>query len=122
MRTAIAMYLALVLAASAAAVAAEPAPEIARPPGSSVAQPVGQLHTLRNIPEACVRLEGLFTGDPGEPYRIEVLPRDPCVQRAAYVEAVHLKQPPSVATHWLLNDRIDVPRAEIGRASCRERV
>ncbi|MBS0211791.1 MAG: hypothetical protein JSR26_01245 [Proteobacteria bacterium] len=103
--------LAMFLAASAPA-AAPPAPEITRPPDSSTPQPIGALHTVRNIPEACVRLEGLFTGDPKEPYRIEVLPRDPCVQRASYVDASQVKPAPSVADHWILNDRIVIARAD----------
>lgn len=101
------------LACTAAAVAvAAPAPEIARPPGSTTPQAIGMLHSLRSIPEACVLIEGLYTGDPVEPYRMEVLPRDPCVRRAAYVDAARLQPPPSLAGHWLLNDRIEVPRAD----------
>lgn len=111
MRSAIPMLLAAVLAASAAG-AVEPVPEISRPPGSSSPQPVGQVHTLRNIPEACVRIEGLFTGDAAAPYKLEIIPRDPCVQRAAWIDAGRLHAPPSVAGHWLLNDRISVPRAD----------
>ncbi|MBS0462212.1 MAG: hypothetical protein JSS41_07040 [Proteobacteria bacterium] len=97
---------------AAAALAAPAPPEVVRPPGSTTAQAVGVLHTLRNIPEACVRLEGLFTGDTAEPYRVEVLPGDRCVQRALYVDARELKAAPSPATHWLLNDRIAVPLAQ----------
>jgi hypothetical protein len=87
-------------------------PEISRPPGSTAPQPIGQVHTLRNIPEACVRLEGLFTGDAAAPYKLEVIPRDPCAQRAVYVEPGRVHPSPSVAGHWLLNDRIAVPRAD----------
>lgn len=87
-------------------------PEIQRPPGSGSAQPVGQVHTLRNIPEACVRLEGQFTGDPTKPYRFEVVKRDRCAQRAIYSDAANLKQAPSVKSGWILNDRISVPRAD----------
>ncbi|MBS0194561.1 MAG: hypothetical protein JSR34_09955 [Proteobacteria bacterium] len=105
------------LTAATTFAATPPAPEIARAPNSSTPQPIGTLHTLRNIPEACVRLEGLFTGDPAEPYRIEVLPRDPCVQRAAYRDAAHLKEAPTVANHWILNDRIVITRADT--PSCR---
>lgn len=87
-------------------------PEIARPAGSTTPQAIGMLHSLRNIPEACVLIEGLFTGDPREPYRVEVLPRDPCVRRAAFVDVARLNPPPSAHAHWLLNDRIEVPRAD----------
>lgn len=91
--------------------AAAPVPEVSRPRGSTTAQAIGALHTLRTIPEACVRLEGLFTGEASEPYRIEILPGDRCVRRASYVDARSLPAPPSQATHWILNDRIQVPQA-----------
>jgi hypothetical protein len=84
-------------------------PEIQRE--ISEPQPVGQLHTLRNIPEACVRLQGQFTGDGAAPYRLESVPRDRCAPRARYVEAGALKKPPSVAGGWILNDMIRVPSA-----------
>ena len=84
-------------------------PEIQRE--VSQAQAVGQLHTLRNIPEACVRLQGQFTGDAATPYRLESVPRDRCAPRAKYVEANALKAPPSMADGWILNDVIRVPNA-----------
>jgi len=87
-------------------------PEIQRAPGSGSAQPVGQVHTLRNIPEACVRLEGQFTGDAAAPYRFKAVKRDPCVQRAVYVDAATLKPAPSAKGGWILNDRISVPRVD----------
>jgi len=105
-----AMTLALVPAASIAAGSAQP--EIQRAPGSGTAQPVGQVHTLRNIPEACVRLEGQFTGDPAMPYSFRAVKRDPCAQRAAYVDATTLKQAPTIKSGWILNDRISVPRSD----------
>jgi hypothetical protein len=95
-----------------AASAAEAAPEITRPPGSTAPQPVGQLHTLRNIPEACVRLQGQFTAGGVTPYTLEAVKREPCAQRAAYLETAGLKRPPSEATGWILNDRIEVKRAD----------
>jgi hypothetical protein len=85
-------------------------PEIQRAPGSGSAQPVGQVHTLRNIPEACVRLEGQFTGDAAKPYHFRAVKRDPCVQRAVYVDASTMKKPPTTESGWILNDRISVPR------------
>jgi len=87
-------------------------PEIQRDPGSGSAQPVGQVHTLRNIPEACVRLEGQFTGDATTPYRFRAVKRDPCVQRAVYADAATLRLAPTVKSGWILNDRISVPRAD----------
>ena len=89
--------------------AAAAPPEIQREVGQ--AQAVGQLHTLRNIPEACVRLQGQFTGDAAAPYRMESVPRDRCALRAKYVEANVLKAPPSLADGWILNDMIRVPNA-----------
>ena len=86
------------------------APEIQREVGT--AQAVGQLHTLRTIPEACVRLQGQFTGDAKAPYSFEAVPRDRCAQRAAYVTASTLKTPPTVTSGWILNDRISVPRTD----------
>ncbi len=108
---AIATLLALAATASESAFATDPQPEIQRAPGSSTAQPVGQLHTLRTIPEACVRLEGQFSGDAAAPYHFQAAKRDPCVQRAVYVDVTSLKQRPTVASGWILNDAIAVPRA-----------
>lgn len=102
----------LVILSGAACAAAATSPEIARPAGSTTPQAIGMLHSLRNIPEACVLVEGLFTGDSGEPYRIEVLPHDPCARRAQFIDASRIQPSPSQHTHWLLNDRIEVPRAD----------
>ncbi len=85
-------------------------PEIKRE--IATAQPVGQLHTLRNIPEACVRLQGQFTGDATKPYTFEAAPRERCAQRAAYVDASTLKKAPTAKSGWILNDRISVPRTD----------
>ena len=87
-----------------------PQPEIQRPVAAP--QPVGQLHTMRTIPEACVRLQGEFTGAAATPYRFEAVKRAPCAQRAGYVDAATLKHPPSAASGWILNDRISVPRTD----------
>ncbi|WP_201510683.1 hypothetical protein, partial [Klebsiella pneumoniae] len=58
----------LMLAALAPAVPALAAktPELQRAVGAP--QAVGAVHTLRQIPEACARLEGAFTGDAAAPY------------------------------------------------------
>ncbi len=85
-------------------------PEIQRELASP--QPVGQLHTLRNIPEACVRLQGQFTGDAAKPYTFEAASRERCAQRAAWVDASTLKTAPTAKAGWILNDRISVPLAD----------
>jgi hypothetical protein len=54
------------LAMALPAMAADPTPEIHRDPATP--QPVGVLHTLRQIPEACARIQGQFTGDAANPY------------------------------------------------------
>lgn len=114
--TPIALLVCVICAATTTAHAASLSPEVERASGSTTAQAIGVLHTLRTIPEACVRLEGLYTGDASEPYRIEVLPADRCVQRAAWIDAPTGKQAPSPARHWILNDRIEIPRA--GTPAC----
>ena len=96
------------LAAAGAAAATDPKPEVQRPPAEP--QPVGAAHTLRTIPEACLRLEGRFTGDPGKPYRFESARTSPdCQARARVVDAD--KARPDAADGWILNDRIRVPQA-----------
>jgi hypothetical protein len=85
-------------------------PEIQRETASP--QPVGQLHSLRTIPEACVRLQGRFTGDAATPYSFEAVQGGRCAQRAVYVAASDMQQAPTVASGWILNDRISVPRAD----------
>jgi hypothetical protein len=107
---------ALVLAAAAVAVslplpAATPgrdAPEIQRP--VLPAQAVGSTHGLRNIPEACAGLQGVFTGDPAQPYRVTVVKGSTlCQARARLVDAVQAA--PSAASGWTLNDVLRVPNA-----------
>ncbi|MBB3834535.1 hypothetical protein FHR55_002768 [Xanthomonas arboricola] len=91
------------------ALAAEPAPELkARAPGT--AQAVGAVHTLRQIPEACARLEGVFTGNAAQPYTLSVVRSSPnCQPRARFVD--YAKAAPSVASGWIYNDVIRVPSA-----------
>lgn len=94
--------------ASCAAFAAEPAPEIQRPVGT--AQAVGAAHTLRTIPEACARLEGVFTGEAAQPYKFAAVRTSPqCQPRARFVDFAKAK--PSAAAGWKLNDVIRVPNA-----------
>ena len=93
----------LVLALPAAA--ADPVPEIHRDPATP--QPPGVLHTLRQIPEACARIQGQFTGDAANPYTFEVVRTNPnCVPRAKLVDATEVK--PSKAEGWKLNDLVRV--------------
>lgn len=99
---------ALALGLAAQALAADPVPERQRPVGA--AQATGVVHTLRQIPEACARLEGVFTGQPAEPYRFSVVRSSPtCQPRARLVDFA--KAAPSEAAGWKLNDVIRVPNA-----------
>lgn len=99
----------LLLAALAAQVAAaEPKPEIVRGPVQP--QALNVVHTLRQIPEACARLEGMFTGQATDPYAFTVVRTSPqCQPRARFVDAAKAK--PTSANGWLLNDLIRVPSA-----------
>lgn len=98
----------LVLAATPV-FAADPTPEITRPPAQP--QAVGAVHTLRQIPEACARIEGVFTGDPAAPYRHGVVRTSArCQPRARFADAAKAK--PSLGGGWLLNDLLRVPRAD----------
>lgn len=100
----------LVLAAaiSLPAIAADPVPEITRPVGTPQAN--GVVHTLRQIPEACARIEGAFSGQAAEPYKFAVVRTSPnCQPRARFVDAAKAK--PSAAAGWKFNDLIRVPSA-----------
>ncbi|MGN6112030.1 MAG: hypothetical protein ACTHOC_03310 [Luteimonas sp.] len=103
-----AAFLVAALAASFAASATDPRPEVERAPATP--QPVGALHSLRTIPEACVRLQGRFTGDAAAPYKFEAVRTSPGCQPRARVEDA-TKARPSAASGWILNDRISVPEA-----------
>jgi hypothetical protein len=88
--------------------AADPVPEITR--GAVAPQATGAAHTLRQIPEACARIEGVFTGDAAEPYRFAVVRTSAnCQPRARFVDAAKAK--PSEATGWTFNDLIRVASA-----------
>ena len=98
---------ACLLAASLPA-AANQTPEIERAPGT--AQAVGAAHTLRTIPEACVRLEGTFTGQGAAPYDFRAVRTSAaCQPRAHLVDPAKAK--PSAGKGWKLNDVIRVPQA-----------
>lgn len=103
----------LVLFAAVAmpALAADPKPEISR--DAIKPQAVGAAHTLRTIPEACARIEGVFTGEPAQPYRFAVVRTSPnCQPRARFVDAAKAK--PSEQAGWKFNDLIRVPNASCG--------
>lgn len=88
--------------------ATDPTPEIQRP--AAQPQAAGSVHTLRQIPEACARLEGQFTGQAVQPYKFAVVRTSPhCQARARFVDAA--KARPSLAAGWKFNDLIRVPSA-----------
>ncbi|WP_241093709.1 hypothetical protein [Xanthomonas sp.] len=90
------------------ALAADPVPELQRPAGT--AQAVGVVHTIRQIPEACVRFEGVYTGDAAKPYSFSAVRTSPtCQPRAKLVDFAQAK--PSEAAGWKFNDLIRVPSA-----------
>lgn len=99
---------ALALSTSPPLLAGDPSPEIQREPGRP--QAVDAVHTLRRIPEACVRMEGRFTGDAADPYALSLARTSAnCQPRAHFVDAAKVK--PSLASGWKLNDLIRVPSA-----------
>lgn len=107
MRLALTLTLALVLP-----VWAQDAPEIRRAPATP--QVPGAVHGVRTIPEACARLEGVFTGDPAAPYRLTAVRTSPrCQPRARLVDAAQAV--PSPVHGWILNDEIRVPNADCSR-------
>ena len=76
MRSSIATVLAFAaLSATSGVLHAAETPEIRREAGKP--QAVGVRHTLRTIPEACARIEGVFTGKPDSPYLSEVVNTNP---------------------------------------------
>ncbi len=102
------LSLAVAMLVPAAAQAAGPVPEIERPVAPP--QAVGAVHSLRTIPEACARIEGVYTGDAAEPYRFAVVKTSPnCQPRARFVDAA--KARPDTAGGWIYNDLIRIPSA-----------
>ena len=84
------------------------APEVKRDPFP--AQAVGQVHTLRIIPETCAYLQGRFVADPAKPYLLGAARTAPrCQPRARLVDPA--KAAPSTAGGWILNDELRVPNA-----------
>ena len=103
------LFAPLMLAAAMPALAADPKPEIDR--AEAAPQAIGAAHTLRSIPEACARIEGVFTGRTAGPYEFDVVRTSPnCQPRARFVDVA--KARPSVAAGWVFNDVIRVPSAE----------
>lgn len=103
--------IAIAIAATAPALAADPKPEITREPAQP--QALNAVHTLRQIPEACARLEGMFTGQAADPYAFAVVRiSETCQPRARFVDAA--KARPSEKAGWKLNDVIRVPSAACG--------
>jgi len=94
--------------AGAQAPAVQGQPEIQRPPAA--AQAVGVAHTVRQIPEACTRIEGHFTGQPDAPYAMQLVRTSAqCQPRAMLLDFAEAK--PDEAGGWKLNDRIRIPAA-----------
>lgn len=93
-------------AAAAPAWAADAKPEIDRPVAPP--QATGAAHTLRQIPEACARFEGMFTGDAAQPYRFNVVRISAqCQPRARLLDAAKAK--PDASQGWKLNDVVRIP-------------
>ncbi|NZA25858.1 hypothetical protein H0E84_05635 [Luteimonas sp. SJ-92] len=108
MRRIAAVLVATLLGAPAVLPAAGQAPEIERE--TAPPQAVGAAHTLRQIPEACARIEGVFTGQADPPYRFSVKQTSPgCRPRARLVDADRVR--PDPADGWVLNDVVRIPAA-----------
>lgn len=96
------------LALALSAAAADPKPEITRETGKP--QAVGTVHTLRAIPEACARIEGVFTGQTADPYKFAVVRTSPnCQARARLVDAK--KAGAADGKGWIFHDLVRVPSA-----------
>lgn len=86
-----------------------PKAEIERPIGT--AQAKNALHTVRQIPEACTRIEGHFTGNPQAPYAMQLVRTSPqCQPRAEFQDADRAM--PSEAAGWKLNEVVRIPSAD----------
>ena len=95
------LILALPAAASGAVAGHRPA---------AAAQADGVAHTLRQIPEACVRVQGQFTGDAQRPYLMEVVPTAARCPRRAHFAGL-ARQVPDAGQQWQRDERITVPSA-----------
>ncbi|MBO9717993.1 MAG: hypothetical protein J7507_14630 [Pseudoxanthomonas sp.] len=73
-------------------------------------QAVGAVHTVRTIPEACTRLEGVFTGEAAQAYRMQPVRTAPnCQPRARYVDPAQAR--PSQQDGWILSTETLIPQA-----------
>lgn len=101
---------ALVLTGTLHAATTDPQPEVQRPSAVTPPQAIGAVHTVRQIPEACARIEGAFTGQAAEPYRFALVRTSPqCQPRARMVDFA--KAQPSEASGWKFNDLLRIPSA-----------
>lgn len=83
-------------------------PETKRPVGKP--QATGGLHTLRVIPEACMSIQGKFTGNASKPYDFSAVPTGTrCQARAKLVDAASVK--PQGKPGWIYADEVRVPSA-----------
>ena len=80
-------------------------------PVTGAAQSTGVKHTLRQIPEACVRLEGVFTGDPAKPYAMELVRLGPPCQPRARYDGRLTKAMATPGTGWRQTQVIRIPSA-----------
>lgn len=100
----------ILLAGTLHAATTEPQPEVKRSSAVAPPQAIGAVHTVRQIPEACARIEGAFTGQAAEPYRFALVRTSPqCQPRARMVDFA--KAQPSEATGWKFNDLVRIPSA-----------
>ena len=98
----------LAVAMAFPALAGDPTPEISRP--AATPQAVGVLHTLRQIPEACARIQGQFTGNAAKPYEFGAVRTGArCQPRARMVDAAKVK--PQASPGWIYADLVQVPSA-----------
>ena len=72
-------------------------------------QPDGVLHTLRQIPEACVRLQGQFTGQAQQPYALQVVETSLTCPRRAVFTGVSAQAPGEPG--WQPVEQLRVPSA-----------
>ena len=79
----------------------------ARPAASPQAD--GVAHTLRQIPEACIRLQGMFSGRADHPYALQAVPtQERCPRRAVFAG---IADAPQADEGWQLDEQIVVPSA-----------
>ncbi|MCD9088064.1 hypothetical protein [Stenotrophomonas sp. SY1] len=103
-----AFSLVLLTALPLSTLAADAKPEIERPAAS--AQADGALHSVRQIPEACTRIEGRFTGDSAQPYDMQLVRTSAqCQPRAVFLDQAKVN--PSETAGWKLNEVVRVPSA-----------